>query len=221
MNDRELERLVRMAVEAERFENEAGDSRLLMPRLRRFLFTSLTTAAAACLLVAVLFAMRPAAPTPLTTRDLIPRPADETVGIQQVSSPERSLVMGIFRDRDGRCTCVRWSRQEWGGRRLSDVGRGELVDAVLKASCTSDPRQVMVVAISGPDEVLPTTREGADRLATALADAADRSQELPSAAYAALGAGAGRATVVTEKVSMRGSSDYLTAMSLPKPPGMR
>lgn len=225
MNDRELERLVRMAVEAETFEEpcpvvrSAGAS---SRRLPRFLVTGLGSVAAACVLVGLLLALRPPPPQPLTMGDLRPGASEPTT--QPVIQPvaEKSLVMGIFRDRDGNCTCVQWREHKWGGRRLSDVGRGELVDAVLKASCSTDPRQVMVVAIAGPEGVLPDSREGADRLARVIADAADGWQELPSAAYAALGDRAAQATVVTEKVSMRaGGPDYLSALSLPRPPGMR
>jgi hypothetical protein len=191
MDDRELLELTRMAMEVD--DLEAGAESSHGPRLRLvgdhrresradqlrrgLMFAGGLIAAAACLAVAV-SVLSPHPVAPAMKRPSIAQGNTEAPGVviatnSGATTPsEQCIVMAVFRGQDGSCDCMQWKRQEWaGGKRLADVGRKELLDAVFQAPCTNAADRVVVLAFSGPPDSLPKTTEDAEAIANRIAAA--------------------------------------------------
>lgn len=239
MDDRELERLIRMAVEAEELEGSA-DGPLAFGRaprggLGRWTGTIVTATAAAGLLLAFTLFVRFNTPAPITpgpiadgtpaTSDPVhaaePRPAN--IANAQPTAPagsadEGCVVMAFYQGPDGECSCLSIRQHEWdGGRRLADVARAELMDAALQEQCSTDAQQVYVVAVAGKPETLPRTRDEAEAIGTRLADAPrTRTTDISSYAYSAIPQLGADSTVIAERLAIRPAShvrDTLAALA--------
>lgn len=148
-------------------------------QLRRgLMFAGGLIAAAACLAVTV-SVLSPHPVVPSATRPSPIASGDtEAPGVVIATNPgatapsEQCIVMAVFRGQDGSCDCMQWKRQEWaGGKRLADVGRKELLDAVFQAPCTNAADRVVVLAFAGPPDSLPKTTEDAEAIANRIAAA--------------------------------------------------
>jgi hypothetical protein len=216
MTDRELERLLRMALEVEQL---AGDSPVVVRgagrRARTAMWLGLSSLAAAAAVVFVSWP-RTTSPTAITPApiSLTPEaPASPAIELRDVplvritkadepDDAEQSVVFGIFRGPEGECSCVQLTETDWGDRRLADVGRNELLAAVLGDPCTTMARQLLVVAVSGKPGSVPNSRADAETLALRLAHVPiNEHQDVSLAAYAAMPQLPAGSTVVAEAVS--------------------
>src|ERR1043165_3078700 len=178
MDDRELMQLARMALEAEDLENGgAAHAPLKFPgaspaHVRAFRFAGGLIAAAACLAGAIVgLAPRPA-PNTTAVRPLAENPGGVLPEINIAKQAEKCVLLAVFRTADGSCDCVQMRQQQWeGGKRLAEVGRAELVNAVMKSASTNEANRVVVVALSAPAGVDHDSAEAAERIATRIASA--------------------------------------------------
>lgn len=85
---------------------------------------------------------------------------------------EGSIVVAIYVDEAGVSHCVQWGEHGWSNNRcLSDVPASEVRSVRLGEPCSTDARQVVLVALSGPRSMLPATDIGATQLAQCIARA--------------------------------------------------
>ncbi|MBX3376721.1 MAG: hypothetical protein KF678_06930 [Phycisphaeraceae bacterium] len=232
MDDRRLEALVRMAVEAEALEREAAPLRLVGAPVRRRpwlipLATAMAAAAAAVTLVTlVLPSMNPAPPVRLTdgsspthvetprelTGDTMPG-FDKPLAARTVSNrddDEASVVLAFFEGLDGRCTCMHIQDEEWDIAELAEKHRGELLDVAYRSKCGTATPNLLVVAIAGKRDALPRSPEQAEALAAELA----RFGRTPEQAYQAVSNLPAGSMVVTERVGTRNAIMDLAKFSL-------
>lgn len=223
MDDSELQQLLRMAREAEELAESADPVSIpLRPVWRRpGAWAGLSGLAAAA---AIAWMVAPGAGPSVTPADLSPivlapeeaappepmetamentdTPPVRIVNTKPAVEPEQSVVFAIFRDPEGGCSCVQMEDADWGTRRLADVGRNELLAAVLDEPCTTMARQVLVVGVSGKPGTLPASHDAAERLALRLASVPiNEHQDVSLAAYAAMPELPIGSTVVAEAVS--------------------
>lgn len=229
MNNRELENLIRMAMEVEDLEGsrpalsfDGAPVTVVRTGARRVWLIGGGLAAAAALTLAAV-AVWPTKPSEPSARL-----ADSTgvVGTHEVVPPARSVVvdspppvhvaqvppdagektvlLAIFRDADDRCSCVQLRDGEWSGRKLADIGRSELLRTAMARACNESPEHVLVIAIAGPAEYLPSSDQ-AEVLAACVFETPstcgdDDSSCYTSAAMACLPAGM---TVKAETLAMK------------------
>ena len=194
MNDRQLEALVRMALEAERLEASAPPASAVAAGRWRLAWLGAGLAAAAAVAIAFIVVF-PRAPSPIA---IVPVDRPAVAG----AIPEQSVVFAIFREADGECSCIQTHEPEWeGGRRLADVGRSELLDVVFRDPCTTALQHVLVVAVSGKAGTVPATSADAERLAAALPEEPLADADLSSLAYDAMPDLPPGSTVVARSVS--------------------
>jgi hypothetical protein len=215
MDDKRIQDLVKMAMEIEALER-AGDRPAIGFRagaIRRLMVNAgMGLAAAACLVVA-LFVMhgRQQQPIPkLATGPKAPAAVDRPATSSPVvgtADEKGCVVMAMYRDTDGRCTCVQMEQPEWcGQRRLTDVSRSELRQAALREPCTNDAQQVVILAVEGRTDSLPRNHDEAEVIAQQLSTAAasiGRHTDVTAFAYAAMPRLTSDSTVVAETLSMR------------------
>lgn len=174
MNDREINTLLRMAMEAEALEaGPVTTPRRVTPWGR----VGLIAAGVAAAVVAAAWLRPNPTPTPLppVARNDVPAPAvepalaDEPAPATAGGASGGSMILALFRHPETRCECVVWRESPFAGRKLADVGRTELIAAALRESC--DPRGgdlLLVVGLEGPREYMPPTKEAARALASCL-----------------------------------------------------
>lgn len=231
MTDRELQRLIGMAMEAEDLERSAAFEH---PPLRlaggtggwRRWATGLgvATAAAASLALAMIVVQGRLSPRPLpplahgnpTAPRTAPADALASSGAGEVhevaGSDDQCMLMAVFRNGEGQCSCVQLQPHTWEqGRKLADVGSPELIHAAMQEACIANPHQVLVLAVEGKSGGLPHSREEAEAIATKLAEAPGRHGDLTSYAYEAIPGLPRDATVVAERVSVRPASPLKAA----------
>jgi hypothetical protein len=185
MNDKDLSALIRMATEAERLEEPAplrfawakADRADTASRVRTAVTGIVSLAAAACLGFVALTWMKPTSTQPLpvavapTEVQPVVETAPEVIRLAKAdSAPEveiGSVIMAVFRDADERCSCIQINAADFEGR-LSDVGQSEILRRALANACHDNPRQVLVIAMQGPKDELPTTAAEAELLAAAV-----------------------------------------------------
>lgn len=81
-------------------------------------------------------------------------------------SGEQSVVLAIYHDPYVGCRCVKWRPHDWAENRcLSDVGAQEIKGVDVGRPCMPAARQKLLVALSGPEQDLPTTDAKATQLA--------------------------------------------------------
>lgn len=79
---------------------------------------------------------------------------------------EQSVVLAIYHDPYVGCRCVKWRPHDWEENRcLSDVGAQEIKGVDVGRPCMPAARQKLLVALSGPEQDLPTTDAKATQLA--------------------------------------------------------
>lgn len=224
MDDRQIQELAKMVMEVEALERAAAGEDADAPfaqigpgvathgPVRRLLVgAGMGLAAAACLVLGLVM-MRPTPPTvaPGPSRPI----AKGTTGPSGADSPrivataaEDCVVMSMFRDNNGRCSCLQVSEPKWeGGRKLADVSRSELHRVALSSPCDNEAQQVIIVAVAGRADTLPRSHEQAEAIAQQLTTAAasvGRHVDVSSFARAAMPGLSDGATVVAESVSMR------------------
>ncbi|MEX2218749.1 MAG: hypothetical protein WD749_08305 [Phycisphaerales bacterium] len=224
MDDRELLQLVRMALEAEDLgaEGAGAPPRLRLAgagahpaHIRAFRFAGgLIAAAAALALAVVIMAPTPAPPpAPLVSNDSHrqpPAPPPEIVTPPSDTATAQAAATGgfvfvVYRAADGTCDCKELKRPQWsGGKRLAEIGRQELLDAVLGSRCTSSAERMVVLAVEGPADMLPGATAAAERVASRLASAPPLwNEDISSIASAAMPDLPQGSTVVAKSVAMR------------------
>jgi hypothetical protein len=177
MDDRELQRLIRMAIEADDLAAPSDVAGRIRPaaarppaspviRWGRWLAAGLT-AAAACLAVLLWWpttgtppappagpniatAILPAVPT---TELHAPKPAPAQLVIKDVryvTTPgEQCIVLSIFLGSGGSCRCMQWRSHQWEpGRTLADICPSELLDVAFKSSGACTPNPEHVLILA-------------------------------------------------------------------------
>ena len=208
MNDKQLQSLIGMALEAEELSGEAPLAGSLhaagsTPRSHRRWYVGVPGAGllAAVVLLAVgisIYMRTGSAPSPnpgavaiVNPSDVAPEPAPtpapaptpvraNTVTVAQnpvpaeQGCPDKSVVLAIYEDAPGVIRCVRWREHNWkDGRCLHEVNPAELLCAGFGAPCNqagaTRPNTLLVVALSGPKDRLPSNEGEAQALATCIA----------------------------------------------------
>lgn len=105
-----------------------------------------------------------------------PRP--QTIGVgegpAETGGSITSVVLSIFRDLNGDCSCLTFERIHAAEAECAEqAGPVWLASAAMERQCMSDPHEVMVVSMSGPAETLPLTYADAAMLAECFDDAPD------------------------------------------------
>lgn len=187
-DDRDIERLLRMAVEAEGLESpdplvpgtrhapgrrtpDAGRRWVL----RRLAGGALATAALLVLGLAVFSQLTggasPARLRPdggISTAGLAPRAL--IVQPAAAGTDEDTVLLAVFHDELAGTRCVSWRDYDFGGNKcLGDVSEKELRGLCLRSAgletCGLKPQQVMLVALAGPRHSLPESDSSAQQLA--------------------------------------------------------
>jgi hypothetical protein len=189
MDDRQLSQLLRMAAEAERLE--FGHAPLPMPAHpapRLGLWLGWSAAAAAVVIGSSLWfanaILAPSTPpnTTVATAEQPPRlptntdpntPAIVEVAAADPCDNESSVLLAIFRNADGSTSQARIAMSDWDSRRgLNDLAEGELIGFAFEhtENMTADtmPDSVVLLAVTGPSELVPHTADAAAYLAACL-----------------------------------------------------
>ena len=228
-SDRNVEQLVRMALDIEALERAAGAAgdefgpvaRIGRPAPRHGSWRKVGvgvgfgTAAAACLTLAM-FMMQPRNPgsgAPLAVAPRVPsvpipvEPDATPRVVQAANNDEKCVVMAMFRGADGQCSCLQMRDGDFEeGRTLAEVPRSELYDVALHAPCSTSAQQVLIVAVSGRADSLPTNHEQAEAIVRQISTAAasvGRHADVSAIAYAAMPGLSPGSTVIAENVAMR------------------
>lgn len=197
MDDRELNTLISMATEAERFERDALDAdaapvrRLSIPRFVAVAATITLAGAAAWVWMTVSPRTQPAPIGPIAHGDAAA--ADPTIVILDSNSQPKlatatnthgtpaivpvknetnpSMLLAVFEGSEFKCDCVVWDEiQIPPGTTLEQMPRTELVNAALKLRCDSASQLKMLVAVQAPRHDLPPDRAAAMLLADCFVD---------------------------------------------------
>ena len=176
MNDRQLQALLKLALEAERLEQPAS-APAPIAWWRRAWAKGGFAAAAAVLLAAPLFWSRPAPMpqdpaetrlTPVAARTL----SDEDLGAIQNALAEMfadplnaeqrvALVVAIARGEQGECDCIRWKRHTLPeGKALADLSKNELLRLGMQDSCAGTSSRLLVVGVACDEIPLDGTLAG-------------------------------------------------------------
>ncbi len=140
-------------------------------------------------------ALTDARPNPIDYR--VPQPPDLTAiaaaDVAQRTSPvplpkiaaSPAMLLAIYQDMFGGARCVQIvPRPLEPGESLAAIGRDEMLhaeDIERGAWCAPGPHRLLVVALAGPADRLPTTHERAEALAACIAQARDACSEDQSA----------------------------------------
>lgn len=211
MDDKHIRELATMVMEIESLEGRS-EPIPFAPRpsaVRRLsVGAGLGLAAAACLVIGVIALKPPVQPSPSGSG---PRLADSATGAGAApsiveASQERCVVMSLFRDPSGHCSCLQVSEPQWGeGRGLADVPRSELRRVALREPCDTEAQQVLIVAVAGHADALPHSHEQAQAIVQQVSTAAASvgpHADVSSLARAAIGL-RDASVVVADTVSMR------------------
>lgn len=224
MDDRKLEQLLKMAMEAESLE--APQLRLSGSSRRPWMMPFAAGMAAAAAVVAVVTLVLPAVrrsnsslpiasgggPTKREATGISERPvAAASTGSFDTPMPpvvqltndtnprESSVVLAFFQGLDGKCTCMHIQNEDWDGTQLANKDRSELLDVAFRSTCLGPTPKVFVVGIAGREDALPKTMEDAEALMNRLKDAPQASRaDLASYAYEAMPQLPAGSTIVAE-----------------------
>jgi hypothetical protein len=96
-----------------------------------------------------------------------PAPPTEVSGSESatIASEPESVLMAIVQDDVGDVRCVRWSCADFDGRSLNELKENELRTAGLAMLCQERPSRLVVVAMQGPKQAMPTSDSHATHLA--------------------------------------------------------
>lgn len=227
MDDRKLDNLIRMALEAESLERSGEVPRLKLvgapSRRRSWLLpfaAALASAAAAVTVVTVVLPSVspsvqpiPVAHGPAGTHQPAPKPREgfetQLTASQPVPAEEGSVVLAFFQGIDGRCTCMHIQDEDWDRNKLANKDRAELLDVAYRSTCGGPTPSLLVVAVAGQRDALPRTPEAAEALALKLADHVHSGKsELVNRAYQALPGLPAGSMVVAETVGHRSPVDF-------------
>lgn len=208
MDDRQIQELVRMAVEAESLEHDQSvPGPFLFPAHRSSWRVGLAWAGAAAaglaLGVGTWVAVRQGpSPVPVPKMALadktdrsaaatLPKPVPTHAAPgphARGAGDERCVVLMITRDSYGDLSCVQWRPHEWGeGRSLAQITPAELLDAAGGMWCDDGASEVTVVAVSGPRGSVPSSDALAQEVAACMTYSGDLCEGEPgSYATAAL-----------------------------------
>lgn len=92
--------------------------------------------------------------------------------IPALSGNKSAVLVAIFKDSTGDCRCVQIQPHNWeDGRTLADHLPSDLLGVKLNGSCSAGGDSLMLVAMEGPTELLPSTAAQAEELANCVSDA--------------------------------------------------
>lgn len=186
MDDRRLAQLLRMAAEAERLEEATlpftrPGSRGGISMTR---WMGIGSIAAAVVVGASLWVSNAIAPTPVVrpiASNTIPKASDtpsvvavsESTPVADPCDNESTVLLALFRKADGNTQTMRFSMQDWDSRRgLNDLAEGELIGFAFEHQDEMTPENlpdsVVLLAVSGPSELIPRSDEEAAHLAACL-----------------------------------------------------
>lgn len=167
MRDERILDLVQMASEAEELEQSARLSLtrnadgISWPRL-----AALTALAAVLTLSFVMWPRAPIPGPPQVVMSHRPRPAPAVV--TECPPQTGPMLLAVFHQPDSRCDCVVWQEGSFGDRDVHEIGESELIEAAWRVRCADSSNLMLVVALDGPRELLPTDEESARVLAAGL-----------------------------------------------------
>jgi hypothetical protein len=186
MNEKDLNALIRMAAEAERLEEPAGarfewaraDGAERQLRVRKMITGVATLAAAACLGFAAISWLKPAQPVapgssgpiaiekaPAVTPAVVEKATD--VALPVPTSPLGAVLLAVFSDKENNCSCLQLNPADFKGD-LASWGSEDLVRMARETRCQDDPTRVLVIAMEGPKDKLPSSTAEAELLAAAV-----------------------------------------------------
>jgi hypothetical protein len=182
LNDQRLLELLRAAHEVNNLETGMTDSppactaKPLSLVLRRRLFAISALAAMVALVVAA-WIVSVNAPQPQPTQPTInPRTtaSSSTTNTEPTDEPDTNpdtrsaVVLAIGETDTGELACVNWSADVLQGRTIHQVNDEELKRLGMALMCESPSRRMIVVAMEGPQTVIPTTNQRASEMARCL-----------------------------------------------------
>lgn len=197
MDDKQIQRLVRMAMEAQSLESPDSAGLFLIAAHRSWARPAIrwagAVAASLALAAGAWLALRSqrAGPVPGgsplagSATPIHPSKAVETTGSVPVvaaapTTEQRGVLLTIFRDSYGELSCVQWRPHEWGeGKSLAELTPGELLEAGSSAWCDGTASEMVVVALSGPLESVPDTELLAHDLAACISGSSDLCEQEP------------------------------------------
>jgi hypothetical protein len=196
VNDRELEKLLRVAIELEELERGASSPQRERDEVHAEPLTAWTRgvpilwriavpAAAAAALALAFF------PTPASRETVASVPSvaieywpgehgDDGVRVDcfESTSTERCSVMAIFHSWRHECQCVEWQLYEWeDGRPLAELSPDEVRGIALDVTNAPPVEQLLVVAIAKDPTDLPEDEAAAIGLIACLDEVAPASAE--------------------------------------------
>lgn len=182
LNDECLLELLRAAHEVNNLE--AGVHEPLPARttlapsfpLRHKLIAISSIAAMVALAAAVWFANFNAAQPQLAQPTIDPRTSTAANSTTLSTSPtdesetdtRKAVVLAIGETDTGELACVNWSADVLQGRTIHQVNDDELKRLGMALMCESPSRRMIVVAMEGPQTVIPTTNQRASEMARCL-----------------------------------------------------
>ena len=202
MNDRQLENLVRMALEVDELERPASDATPLCRGSRRapraLLWAGLAGAAAAACALPLLLRSSPRPVTvgpavqyaAATALDIAYCPGERTEDGRRVARFEPSAaqycaVLAIFYTWHNGCRCLSWKLHEWDdGSTVAEITPGQEPEITLDVTDTPAVEQVLLVAISDDPGDLPSSEEETCGLIDCLNEVTPSEPASAAAAYA-------------------------------------
>lgn len=193
MDQRDLNALIRMAAEVDTLEQDSAHSfqwAKAKTSRREVLMQRMTgigaLAAAACLGLMVVSWLRAPQAQPSHTAMNTEKPAAPTVvasatpdTVKNVESAaeatpakpeEGSVLLAVFHDANDMCSYVQLHKDALHGRKLTEVGGGELLRTAIAANCQDNPERVLVLAMTGPKDLLPRSTAEAEVLASCISE---------------------------------------------------
>lgn len=186
MNEREIEKLLKMSRDLEQFERDCDPSIVTGDDRTANLLTSLaaaraksaarmrwaSVASAACLVIAVIAKMQSAPTTPIAPQSeiVVVKPTAIPTEVQVVpvvsALPNVQVVVALYRSDSSptcpECWCVAQWNADWGeGRSVNELQDYELIDDSMMHACVTDPKRVVVLGLSGPASSMPKTDQQA------------------------------------------------------------
>lgn len=183
LNDQRLLELLRAAHEVNNLEAGISDSpptrTAITPSLvlRRRLF-AISALAAMVALVAAAWIVSVNAPQPQPSQPTINPRTTASSNTTTTTSPtdkadtdtdtRKAVVLAIGETDTGELACVNWSADVLQGRTIHQVNDEELKRLGMALMCESPSRRMIVVAMEGPQTVIPTTNQRASEMARCL-----------------------------------------------------
>ncbi|CAG0969797.1 hypothetical protein PHYC_01180 [Phycisphaerales bacterium] len=167
MRDQRILDLVQMASEAEELEQSARLTFAHTPAETGMSWRRVGVLGALAAVLTMAFMVWPRAPIPGPPQVVMnrPKPVAPKAPEQVNTGP---MLLAVFHQPDARCDCVVWEEGSFANRDVREIGRSELIEAAWKARCADSSNLMLVVALDGPRELLPTDEDSARVLAACL-----------------------------------------------------